>query len=422
MTIWNDHVQGVDALAERLRGSLITSKEDLNFSRTSLTALFNYGFRPFFLLAGVQAVVAMAVWLAVLYGMAWEMAWLSPSEWHAHEMIFGFIAAALAGFLLTAVARWTGQRGFAGPPLMVLVAIWLGGRIAMAPGLGVPQWLAAVIDLAFLPSVAIAITPSLIRARNVRNFPLVAILILLFVADLLFHVPNPGAWHGVRGPALAVDAILLMVVLVGGRIVPAFTGNALRTSHPDARVAPFGWVDRAAIIAAVAVLVVDLATPDGTLAGVVALLAGVLLAWRLLRWRGWLVRDMPIAWVLHVAYAWIPIGLALKGLWLLWQFDIGTNWVHALTAGAYATMILAVTTRAALGHTGRPLVAAKPIVIAYLLVTLAAVIRVFAPVVAASMPQVIWTLAGTLWIIAFGLYCAVYAPILSRPRIDGRPG
>jgi uncharacterized protein involved in response to NO len=305
---------------------------------------------------------------------------------------------------------------------MVLVAIWLGGRIAMAPGLGVPQSLAAVIDLAFLPSVAVAVTPSLIRARNVRNFPLVAFLVLLFVANVLFHVPVAGSWHGMRAPTLAVDTVLLMVVLVGGRIVPAFTGNALRSSHPDARVAPFGWIDRAAIIAAVAVLVVDLATPGGTLAGVVALIAGVLLAWRLLRWRGWLVRNMPIAWVLHVAYAWVPIGLGLKGVWLLWQFDIGASWVHALTAGAYATMILAVTTRAALGHTGRPLVAAKPIVIAYLLVTLAAVTRVFAPVVAPTMPQIIWTLAGTLWIVAFGLYCAVYAPILSRPRIDGRPG
>ncbi len=364
----------------------------------------------------------MAVWLAVLHGMAWEMAWLSPAGWHAHEMIFGFVAAAMAGFLLTAVASWTGQRGFAGPPLMVLVAIWLGGRIAMAPGLGVPQSLAAIIDLAFLPSVAIAVTPSLIRAGSVRNYPLVAFLVLLFVADLLFHFPLTGIWQAMRGPTLAVDTILLMVVLIGGRIVPAFTGNALRTSHSEARVASFGWVDRAAMVAAVAVLVVDMASPGGFLAGAVALAAGALLAWRLLRWRGWLVRDMPIAWVLHVAYAWIPIGLGLKGLWLLWRFPIGAGWVHALTAGAYGTMILAVMTRAALGHTARPLVAAKPIVVAYLLVTLATATRVFAPVVAPSMPQITWTIAGVLWIVAFAIYCAVYAPILSRPRIDGRPG
>jgi len=387
-----------------------------------LTALFNYGFRPFFLLAGVQAVVTMAIWLAVLHGMAWEMAWLRPIQWHAHEMIFGFVAAALAGFLLTAVASWTGQRGFAGPPLMVLVAVWLGGRIAMAPGLDVPQSLAAAIDLAFLPAVAIAVAPSLIRAGNVRNLPLVAFLVLLFAANLLFHAPDLGMRLGIRGPILAVDTILLMVVLVDGRIVPASTGNALRTRHPDARVAPFGWVDRAALAAAAAVLVVDLVTPGGRLAGIVALVACVLHTWRLLRWRGWLTRDMPIAWVLHVAYAWIPIGLGLKGLWLLWQLQAGAGWLHALTDGAYATMILAVMTRAALGHTGRPLVAAKPIVIAYLLLTLAAVIRVFGPVVAPAMLQATWTIAGLLWIVAFVLYCAVYAPILSRRRIDERPG
>jgi len=387
-----------------------------------LTALFNYGFRPFFLLAGVQAIFVMAVWLAVLHGVPWELAWLAPVQWHTHEMIFGFVAAALAGFLLTAVASWTGQRGFAGPPLMVLVAVWLAGRIAMAPGLGVPQSLAAAVDLAFLPIVAIAVTPSLVRAGNVRNFPLIAFLLLLFCANLLFHAPGLSTRLGIQGTTLALDTILLMVVLVGGRVVPAFTGNALRSRHPDARVAPFGWVDRAALAAAAAVLLVDLTTPGGRLAGVVALLACVLHAWRLLRWRGWLTRDMPIAWVLHVAYAWIPIGLGLKGLWLLWQLGIAAGWLHGLTAGAYATMILAVMTRAALGHTGRPLVAAKPIVAAYLLLTLAAVVRVFGPAVPATTLQSTWTVAGILWIAAFMIYCAVYAPILSRERIDGQPG
>jgi uncharacterized protein involved in response to NO len=387
-----------------------------------LTALFSYGFRPFFLLAGVQAVYAVAIWLAVLHGMRWEMAWLAPIQWHTHEMLFGFVTAALAGFLLTAVASWTGQRGFAGPPLIFLVALWLAGRIAMAPGLGVPQPLAAFIDLAFLPVVALAVTPSLVRARNLRNFPLIAFLLLLFGANLLFHLPDLATRIGIQGATLALDAILLMVVLVGGRVVPAFTGNALRSRYSDAPVAAFGWVDRAALAAAAAVLLVDLATPGGRIAGAIALLACPLHAWRLLRWRGWLVRDIPIAWVLHVAYAWIPIGLGLKGVWLLWQLPVAAGWLHALTAGAYASMILAVMTRAALGHTGRPLVAAKPIVAAYLLLTLAAIVRVFGPLAAPSMVQNTWTVAGALWIAAFLIYCAVYAPILLRQRIDGLPG
>jgi uncharacterized protein involved in response to NO len=387
-----------------------------------LTALFNYGFRPFFLLAGAQAVVAMAIWLAVLHGMGWDSHWVSPFLWHAHELIFGFVAAALAGFLLTAVASWTGQRGFAGPPLMVLTAIWLGGRIAMAPGLDISPSLAAAIDLAFLPAVAIAITPSLIRAGNVRNYPLVVFLLLLFLANLLFHLPDLGVRLGIPASTLAVDSILLMVVLVGGRVTPAFTGNALRAADPDARVAPFGWIDRLALAAVAIVLVVDLSAPGGRIAGAVALIACVLHAWRLLRWRGWRVGNIPIALILHVAYAWIPIGLGLKALWLLWQLPMGSGWQHGLTTGAFATMILAVMTRAALGHTGRPIVAAKPIVLSYVLLTLAAVVRVFGPVVAPASVHASWTMAGALWIGAFAIYVTVYAPILSSPRIDGKPG
>jgi uncharacterized protein involved in response to NO len=337
-------------------------------------------------------------------------------------MIFGFVAAALAGFLLTAVASWTGQRGFAGMPLAVLVVVWLAGRIAMAPGLGTPPSIAAVVDLAFLPAIAVAIAPSLIRAGNVRNFPMLAFVALLFVANLIFHLPNLGASVDIDGAALAVDTVLLMVVLVGGRIVPAFTGNALRSRDPEARVAAFGWIDRLAIIAVLAVLVVDLTRPGERLAGFVALAACALHAWRLLRWRGWQVRDMPIAWILHVAYAWIPIGLGLKGVWISWHVAAAAGWLHALTTGAFATMIMAVMTRAALGHTGRPLVVATPIVIAYVLLMLAAVTRALAPAVAPAIPMTTWTVAGVLWIAAFTLYLIVYAPILVRPRVDGRPG
>jgi uncharacterized protein involved in response to NO len=387
-----------------------------------LTALFNYGFRPFFLLAGAQAVVVMGVWLAVLHGVGWDSAWMSPFAWHAHEMIFGFVAAALAGFLLTAVASWTGQRGFAGPPLMVLTAVWLGGRIAMAPGLGISPSLAAAVDLAFLPAVAIAVTPSLIREGNVRNYPLVVFLLLLFAANLLFHLPEIGVPLGIPATTLAVDSILLMLALVGGRVTPAFTGNALRAADPDARVAPFGLVDRLALAAVAAVLVVDLVAPGGRVAGAAALIACVLHGWRLLRWQGWRVRRIPIALILHVAYAWIPIGLGLKALWLLWQLPVGGAWQHALGAGAFATMILAVMTRAALGHTGRPIVAAKPIVLSYMLLTLAALVRVFGPVVAPASVQGTWTMAGALWIAAFTIYLVVYTPILCNPRADGKPG
>lgn len=370
----------------------------------------------------MQAVVVMAIWLAVLHGMKWPIPWAGPIDWHAHEMIFGFVAAALAGFLLTAVASWTGQRGFAGAPLILLVAIWLGGRIAMAPGVDTPRSFAAAIDLAFLPAIGVAIAPSLIRAGNVRNFPMLVFLALLFFANLNFHLPSVGRQLGIDGLTLALDTVLLMIALIGGRIVPAFTGNALRSREPGTRVEPFGWVDRAAIAAVLVVLIVDQATPGGRLAGGAALVACVLHAWRVLRWQGWRTRDMPITWILHVAYAWIPVGLGLKGMWLLWQIPGATGWPHALGAGAFATMIMAVMTRAALGHTGRALVVATPVVFAYLSLTLAAVTRVLAPAVAPAATLASWTVAGILWIAAFALYLIVYAPILSRPRVDGRPG
>ncbi len=387
-----------------------------------MTALFGYGFRPFFLLAGIQAIVVMAIWLAVLNGTGWSLLWASPIAWHAHEMVFGFITAAVAGFLLTAVASWTGQRGFAGLPLMVLVAIWLAGRIAMMPGSGIPQSFVAAIDLAFLPAIGIAIAPSLIRAGNVRNFPMVVFLALLFVANLDFHAPSVGIHVGLDGPALALDTVLLMIALIGGRIVPAFTGNALRSRDPGARVEPFGWVDRAAIAAVLVVLVLDQAMPGEPMAGGAALVAGMLHAWRVLRWRGWRTAGMPIAWILHVAYAWIPVGLGLKGVATLWQIPAAAGWTHALGAGAFATMIMAVMTRAALGHTGRALIVSTPVVIAYLSLTLAALTRVLAPAIAPAAPLASWTIAGMLWIVAFALYLIVYAPILARPRVDGRPG
>lgn len=388
----------------------------------SLRALFAYGFRPFFLLAGVQAIAAMAVWLAALHGMAWPASGPDAIAWHAHEMIFGFVGAALSGFLLTAVASWTGQRGFAGLPLIVLVVLWLGGRIVMAPGLGVPPTLIAAIDLAFMPAVALAVAPSMIRAGNARNFPMLAFPAMLLIANLIFHLSRLGVRPEIDGVTLAVDAVLIMITLVGGRIVPAFTGNALRRRDPDAQVAAFGWVDRAAIAAVIVVLVVDVSLPASRVAGVVALAACVLHAWRLSRWSGWRTRETPIAWILHVAYAWIPIGLGLKGLWLVWQVPMASGWLHALTSGAFATMIVAVMTRASLGHTGRPLVVARPIVIAYVLLTLAAATRVLAPAIAPQMSMTSWTVAGSLWTAAFALYLVVYAPILCRPRADGKPG
>ncbi|MFV3131584.1 NnrS family protein [Niveispirillum sp. KHB5.9] len=396
--------------------------EDISSPPPARLALFAYGFRPFFLAAGLHAVAAVTSWLIVLRTGARPQGLGDPVAWHAHEMLFGFAAAAIAGFLLTAVPNWTGERGFAGGRLMALAGLWLAGRLALNPLAPLPAVPAAIIDLAFFPSLAALVLPSIIKARTKRNYVLVLLLGFLTVAGALYHLDRlnllAGAWT--HGKALGIGMVLLMVSLIGGRIVPSFTSSALRRIGRPVEIAPFGWVDRAALAGIVLMVVADMVQPDGILPGIAALVAAIAHGLRLSRWHGLKTLGQPILWVLHLAYAWIPVGLLLKAAWLLVGIGLGQAWTHAITAGAFATMILAVMSRAALGHTGRDIVAARPTVATYLLLTLAAGVRVAAPVL--PDPMLAHAIAGTCWLAAFGLYLLVYAPILVLPRADGRPG
>jgi len=395
------------------------------FSRTtppSGSTLFAQGLRPFFLGAGVHAVVVMAGWIAVLATGAWPDHAGDMVAWHGHEMLFGFAAAAIAGFLLTAVPNWTGSRGYAGAGLAALFTLWLAGRLAVSPLLAVPPAPAALLDVAFFPAVAALVLPSIIQARNRRNYVFLGLLSLLTVGSAFYHLDRlglvPGAWAW--GQAVALHGVLFMVALIGGRIVPSFTSSTLRRQGRALEIKPGGRVDRLALGLLPLLAVLDLADPDGVATGVVALLAGLVHGLRLSRWHGVKTLGQPILWVLHLAYLWIPAGLLLKAAWVLVGAEVGMAWVHALTIGAFATMILAVMSRAALGHTGREIVAARPTVAAYLLVTGAALARVAAPL----FPDMgtAYAVAGALWIAAFSLFTLVYAPILLRPRADGRPG
>ncbi len=382
-------------------------------------ALFAYGFRPFFLLAALHAGLAMPAWMALLHGLDLPGAPLPPLAWHAHEMLYGFVMAAVAGFLLTAVPSWTGARGFAGAPLLVLVLIWLAGRAAVSLPTGLPAGWVATIDLAFPVALALAITPSLVRSGNRRNLVFVALLALLFAANLRFHLAGGTDVSPLR---IALDCVLLLTVIVGGRITPAFTSAWLKRSGTGVSIPRVPWLDGGAIAAAAGVLCVDLAAPGGTAAGIAAALAAVLIAARLSRWRGHRTLGEPLLWVLHVGYAWLAVGLALKSASLLGAPLAGASWPHALTAGAFATLILGVMSRATLGHTGRALRAPGLAVVAYALVTAAAACRVFGPAVAPAA----WTLwlgaAAALWTLAFAAFLIAFAPMLWRPRADGRPG
>ncbi len=369
--------------------------------RRGLPHLFAAGFRLFFLAAGLYAALAMGLWL-----IAWHGALPLSPLWHGHEMIFGFAAAAIAGFLLTAVPNWTGRPYLRGVPLAALGALWLVGRLAMwTDGFA---WL----DLLFLPVLAFVVGRDIVLARNTRNYGVVLILLALAGLNALFHL-------GDEGPALraATFLIIALIALIGGRIVPAFTQNALRAAGDRKAVCrtPL-WAQRLAVPSVVAVVVAQVAAPASHAAGIIAILAAAVLAWGMAGWRSLATRRMPIVWILHVGYAWVPIGLFLVGLADLTGDFYGTRALHALTANAIGIMILAVASRAALGHSGRPLRVSRATVAAYLLVIAGGLIRVAVPGGEAIV------LSGLLWSLGYAVFAATYWPILTRPRIDGLPG
>src|SRR5690606_17422258 len=368
---------------------------------SAMRVFLSYGFRPFFLLCGAWAIVPLAVLVAALLGMPWNAEALPLFRGHGHEMIFGFVAAAIAGFLLTASATWTGTPPIAGGRLAALALLWLAGRFVVSPMTGLHSTAAVLVEIAFLPVLGAMLAVPLVRTRNVRNYPFLVILALLAAADALFHAIALGLVPPLPFDPLrfAANLVMLIVAIVGGRIVPAFTRNALIRSGRDSSIAPSPRLDLAVRLAIVA-----------------AAASAVLVAAQLARWEGFKTIRMPIVFVLHVGYAWIAIALALKALWILAGAPWAVNWLHAQTAGLFGTMILAVATRVALGHTGRPLVVRPAITVAYALVAAAALVRIFGP--APLPPRAVHVLAcaAVLWAAAFGIFLVVYVPILFAPR------
>lgn len=386
-------------------------------------AAFAYGFRPFFLAAGIYALVGLIAWLWI-YATGVQPLPNQPAQlWHGHEMLYGFIGAAIAGFLLTAVPSWTSARGFAGTPLILLATLWLIGRLAFAAAAVLPLPLVAICELAFIPVLGGLLAPPLLRARN-RNSPLLLVLASIWLTDVVFlyALMHDDVQLARTTLLVAIDIVLLLVTVIGGRIVPAFTANALRARGRATDLRSSRWTDGIVIAAMIAVVFVDIVAPWQRVAGAVAAVAAIAHAVRLIGWRSWRTLDEPLVWSLHLAYAWLPVGLAMKALHLAGNVAWAAHWLHALTIGVAAAMILAVMTRASLGHTGRPLLASRLIGGAYILLSLAAVMRVFAPPLAPGAYQWSVMVAGTLWICAFAIFIVVYTPILLRPRIDGRQG
>jgi uncharacterized protein involved in response to NO len=386
-------------------------------------ALWGYGFRPFFLGAGVLAALIIPWWAGALaWGLPLETSW-PPSLWHGHEMLFGFIAAAIAGFLLTAVPSWTGARGFTGWPLILLSTIWGLGRVAAATSSLWPADAVAGLDLLFLPGLTALVIRPLVRARN-RNTPLLAVLAVLWATDIafywgLFHRDTALARHALL---IGIDIVLLLVTVIGGRIVPAFTSAALKQRGLSSPMRVWSPMTPLAVVAMLAVIAVDLVKLESPAAGVVAALAALTQGLRLAQWQSQRTLRIPIVWVLHLGYLWLVLGFALKALALLAGAAFASFYLHALTIGAATTMIMAVMTRASLGHTGRPLVATRRTAYAYGLLTAAAAVRVFGPVFEFLPYTGTVLLAAALWTAAFVLFLSVYAPVLLSPRLDGKPG
>lgn len=387
-------------------------------------AIFMHGFRPFFLMAGIVAPLGVGLWALALAGLPVPDGPLPMMRWHAHELLAGFVGAAMIGFLMTAIPNWTGRRGYSGLPLVVIAGLFLGARLALLPGSPVPIAVAAPLALVPLPATMLLVLPALIRAKTARLFgpPL---LVLGFWAGQMMMLAEAAGWWTVPGWAtgqlLMANMALVLVVLIGGRIVPSFTLNALRKAGRPAVPAPLPGVDRAAILSVTAVVAVDLVMPGGVAAGLAAAAAAVLVALRLSRWYGLRTLRWPLLWVLHLGYLLVALALALKALSLLGGLPWAGAWLHLQVAGALATMILAVMTRATLGHTGHDLVASPMTTVAFVALLAAALLRVFGSAALAD-PLTAQTAAAVLWVLAFLLFLAAYAPMLVRPRADGKPG
>ena len=368
------------------------------------------GFRLFFPLAGLAALGVMLRTGAIFHGAGLPAG--NPFVWHGHEMLFGYVAAAIAGFLLTAIPNWTGTRPTGGPWLLVLAALWLGARIGLWSG-EPPLW-AVAADIAFLPAAALVASRPLWSGGRARQWLPVAVVVTLGLANALWHL---APW--VNAPMLPTRAltfatllIAALIAVIGGRVIPAFTRNHLRRTASAIEPRSHAWCDRLAIGVSIAVALAELAAPGWVAA--LAVLAGLVHAFRLLGWRGLHTWRDPLLFVLHLGYAWLALGYLLLGLGLLLPSWSDTAALHGLLTGAIGTLTLAIMTRATLGHTGRALRAGAVMTSAFAAIQGAALARLLGPVAGPDA----WRVAAALWSIAFLLFLLRCGPMVLRPRVD----
>lgn len=379
------------------------------------TALFALGFRPFYLLASVFAALSVPLWALQFAGLLGRP-YLAGPVWHAHEMVFGFTLAVIVGFLFTAGRNWSNQPTPTGARLAALAALWLAARVLVLTPWSVA---AALANVAFPLAAAAALAVPFVRARNRRNYFFVGLLVLMALAAAAVHGVQLGLIQppGGLGLPVALDVVLFILAVMGGRVIPMFTNNGV----PGAGAVRRPAVERAALGSVLALMAVDAVGLQGPALAALALSAAVAHGCRWALWRPWRTGRVPLVWVLHLAYAWVPVHLLLRALAEIGAVSPSLA-THALTVGAIGGLIIGMMTRTARGHTGRLLKADRYEVACYLLVAAAALVRVGLPLlVPAALVQAALA-SALLWSAGFGLYAVRYWPVLSRARIDGLPG
>jgi uncharacterized protein involved in response to NO len=381
--------------------------------------LLAIGFRPFYLLASVFAVAAILFWLAGFNGRLPVGAYLQGVFWHSHEMLFGYIVAVMAGFLFTAVRNWTGLPTPSGVTLGGIVLLWILARVLLVSG---PSALAVILDVAFLPMIAIAVAIPILRSRNKRNYKIIAVLVAVSLLHFVFHMALGGqlpSWLSRASLFASIDLVVILFALVGGRVIPAFTRNAVAGSDPRHE----NWLEVIAFGSLLVIVLVTLLGGAFTFAAWVPtslfIVAAVAHLLRLALWQPQVTLGNPLLWMMPVAYSWLPAALLLRALSTVAVIVPGA-WIHALTMGALSSLMMAMMMRSTLGHTGRKLVASQMDILAFLLLQLAALLRVVAG--GTGDYQAVVVLSGVVWVLAFAVFIVRYLPMLVHSRVDGKPG
>jgi uncharacterized protein involved in response to NO len=381
-------------------------------------AILSYGFRPFFLVGSLYAGLSILFWLPLFHGELETASLFAPVDWHIHEMLFGYLSAIVTGFLLTAIPNWTGRLPVQGTPLFLLVVLWLAGRLAVFFSADIGWVASAAVDCSFLLAVTIASGVEIAAGHNWRNLKVLAPVSVLLIANILFHIEAHGDGLSDISRRLGIGAVMMLIMIIGGRIIPSFTRNWLARENPGRMPVPSNRFDGVAIMTSAVALAAWSSLPWNAVVGLVLLAAGGLHLVRLARWAGDRTRRDPLVLILHVAYAFVPAGFLLAGLAILAPGMVpAVAAIHAFGTGAMGVMTIAVMARATLGHTGRDLAAGAGTSLVFTAITLAAILRIAEPFTGSA--ALLHTSAG-LWALAFIGYAVLYGQALVTPRLRPR--